>query len=419
MRDFSMVVLSRQFLTSHLSTIRSEINVSKYFKLTPACVISHCPFFASTSPLQYRLSFPLFSAHHVFFFCYVLLAQVSRSKKGSLTSRNFLLSLRDPEQHPPLDPSNPDNHPSPPLSTHSSGRRSGEFFAAISPLLNIVCRRSLQTMTFHYRVVKMLPWESLPRLRRQEVYRMPSIGSIFLTLARNYQRHKEKEREELLSGRSYFPEVDPFDTYYLLNPSGDLKDRRQLEAVGMTGVAQMREELGLVLRNHDMLFYFGHDSGTQYILRREIEKLEIRAVALLMGCSSGMLECQGSYAPQGTPLSYLFAGSAAVIANLWDITDRDIDKFSKAVVNSWLQNEGKVRHVTCSACALIEEPSRGRGTKVHVSGRDSNRRWCKMCATRRIASCISEARDTCKMHMLTGAAPVCYGVPTILRKRHN
>ena len=52
---------------------------------------------------------------------------------------------------------------------------------------------------------------------------MPSIGSIFLTLDRNYQRHREKEREELLFSNSYFPKVDPFDTYYLLNPSGDLK----------------------------------------------------------------------------------------------------------------------------------------------------------------------------------------------------
>jgi separase len=70
----------------------------------------------------------------------------------------------------------------------------------------------------------MLPWESLPSLRRQEVYRMPSIGSILLTLDRNYQRCKEKEKEELLFGNCYFPKVDPFDAYYLLNPSGDLKD---------------------------------------------------------------------------------------------------------------------------------------------------------------------------------------------------
>lgn len=53
---------------------------------------------------------------------------------------------------------------------------------------------------------------------------MPSIGSIFITLERNYQRHKEKEREEHLSRSSYFPKVDPFDTYYLLNPDGDLNN---------------------------------------------------------------------------------------------------------------------------------------------------------------------------------------------------
>ncbi|XP_078168632.1 separase isoform X1 [Carex rostrata] len=273
--------------------------------------------------------------------------------------------------------------------------------------------------------VQMLPWESIPGLRRQEVYRMPSMGSIFLTLDRNYQRHREKEREELLFSNSYFPKVDPFDTYYLLNPSGDLKDTEDdlklwlegLNFEGKTRVAQTSEELALVLRNHDMFFYFGHGSGTQYIPRHEIEKLEIHAAALLMGCSSGVLTCKGSYAPQGTPLSYLFAGSPAVIANLWDITDRDIDKFSKGVVNSWLQSEAEVRAVSCSACAIIEEPRRGRGRKTQANGHGSYRRWCKGCATRQIASSIGKAREECKLDMLTGAAPVCYGVPTVLRRK--
>ncbi|KAJ4768331.1 hypothetical protein LUZ62_078706 [Rhynchospora pubera] len=275
--------------------------------------------------------------------------------------------------------------------------------------------------------VQMLPWESLPRLRMQEVYRMPSIGSIFLTLDRNYQRHREKEREEFLFGTSYFPKVDPFDTYYLLNPSGDLKETEEdlkpwlegLNFEGKAGVTQTSQELGLVLRNYEMFFYFGHGSGTKYITGHEIEKLEIRAAALLMGCSSGVLFCKGSYAPQGAPLSYLFAGSPAVIANLWDITDKDINIFSKAVVNSWLQDKGEAQPVTCSACALVEEPTRGRGRgkKVQVSDHNSNRRWCKECATRRIASSIGKARDACKLHMLTGAAPVCYGVPTVLRRK--
>ena len=30
---------------------------------------------------------------------------------------------------------------------------------------------------------------------------------------------------------------------------------------------------------------------------------------------------------EGMPLSYLLAGCPALVANLWDVTDRDIDKF--------------------------------------------------------------------------------------------
>lgn len=61
----------------------------------------------------------------------------------------------------------------------------------------------------------MLPWESLPILRNQEVYRMPSVGSIFTSLHRYGQ-------EKLGKGSMVFPSIDPLDAYYLLNPSGDL-----------------------------------------------------------------------------------------------------------------------------------------------------------------------------------------------------
>jgi separase len=68
-----------------------------------------------------------------------------------------------------------------------------------------------------------------------------------------------------------------------------------------------------------------------------------------MGCSSGTLHCKGAYAPQGAPLSYLFAGSPSVIANLWDVSDKDIDRFSKALLSSWLQENFKAAK-TCPKC---------------------------------------------------------------------
>lgn len=114
-----------------------------------------------------------------------------------------------------------------------------------------------------------------------------------------------------------------------------------------------------------------------------------------MGCSSGTLHCKGSYAPHGAPLSYLLGGSPAVLANLWDVTDKDIDRFSKALLNSWLR-EDSADEKKCSQCSQVKRCS---------------------CSQRRIASNLSEARSAFRIPLLIGASPVCYGVPTIIRKR--
>jgi Peptidase family C50 len=51
--------------------------------------------------------------------------------------------------------------------------------------------------------------------------------------------------------------------------------------------------------------------------------------ALLMGCSSAKLRpgVHGGACTGALP-AYLAAGSACVVGNLWDVTDRDIDRFT-------------------------------------------------------------------------------------------
>lgn len=64
---------------------------------------------------------------------------------------------------------------------------------------------------------QMIPWENLPILRNQEVYRMPSVSSIFAIFDKgNYQK--------VQVGRNLapFPSIDPLDAFYLVNPGGDL-----------------------------------------------------------------------------------------------------------------------------------------------------------------------------------------------------
>ncbi|KAG8072566.1 hypothetical protein GUJ93_ZPchr0006g41913 [Zizania palustris] len=280
--------------------------------------------------------------------------------------------------------------------------------------------------------VQMLPWESLPALRTQEIYRMPSVGSIFLALSRNNNYCKDGS---IIAPP--FPVIDPLNTFYLLNPSGDLSSTQEefdrlfknYEWKGMAGFAPTAEELVLALRNHDLFLYFGHGSGTQYVSGKEIEKLDNCAAALLMGCSSGTLHCKGGYAPQGAPLSYLFAGSPAVIANLWDVSDKDIDRFSKALLDSWLQ-ENFMAAKNCSKCCQLTQEfesmtiavgdngrPRRRGTRGKKSEQmnDSSKR-CS-CGNRRVASYLSEARRACRLPLMIGASPVCYGLPTIIRKK--
>ncbi|KAI4296272.1 hypothetical protein L6164_036245 [Bauhinia variegata] len=280
--------------------------------------------------------------------------------------------------------------------------------------------------------VQMLPWENLPILRKQEVYRMPSVSSI----SAMFERSRNDPAQE---GRTSptFPLIDPLDAFYLLNPSGDLNNTqdefenwfRCQNIEGKAGSIPTVEELAAALTNHDLFLYFGHGSGAQYIPRHEIQKLQKCAATLLMGCSSGSLVLHGSYAPQGIPLSYLLAGSPAIVANLWEVTDKDIDRFGKAMLDAWLRERLNFP-VECLQCNLITEEleamnlkgCKGKGKKVskkklqEVCETDSH----KNCDHRpKIGSFMGQAREACILPYLIGASPVCYGVPTGIWKKRN
>ena len=103
--------------------------------------------------------------------------------------------------------------------------------------------------------------------------------------------------------------------------------------------------------------------------REKLAELPHCASAFLMGCSSGRLESLGQFEPSGVVQSYFLAGAKTVVANLWDVTDKDIDRFTLGFLERWL-----------------------------FQGED-------------LASALKESRDTCKLPFLVGAAPVYYGLP--------
>ncbi|KAK1417650.1 hypothetical protein QVD17_26781 [Tagetes erecta] len=278
--------------------------------------------------------------------------------------------------------------------------------------------------------IQMLPWESLPVLRNQEVYRMPSVASISCT----YERCCHFQ-EKIGSNSSVFPMIDPLDAYYLLNPGGDLSNTeaefgnwfKDQNLEGTAGTSPSVDELSVALKNHDLFIYLGHGSGVQYIPGGEIQKLERCAATLLMGCSSGSLSLNGSYIPKGAPLYYLFAGSPVIIANLWDVTDKDIDRFCKTVLDGWIKARSNTS-LDCAQCTELADKFKGmniidgetRKGKKKIS-RSKSVENCEVtvgCKHRpKIGSFMGQARGACTLPFLIGAAPVCYGVPTGIRKK--
>lgn len=132
----------------------------------------------------------------------------------------------------------------------------------------------------------------------------------------------------------------------------------------------------------DLYIYCGHGSGEAYLRRDKVLSLQADcSAALLFGCSSGRLEREGIFGPSGAVLAYLRAGSPAVLAMLWDVTDRDIDKLSVKVLQEWLlTNNGD----------STDSPS--------------------------LAQVLQDSRGVCKLKYLNGHAAVCYGLPLYVTK---
>jgi separase len=149
-----------------------------------------------------------------------------------------------------------------------------------------------------------------------------------------------------------------------------------------------------ITKKEGLFFYCGHGGGKGSFSKSKIESLVERsdsvmpcqAAIILMGCSSGKLASINRkeadpvhrtamhYEPEGIALSYIVAGAPCVIGNLWDVTDRDIDRYCLTFMEQFLGGE-------------------------NVS----------------LAHCIANARSSCKMKNIVGVAPVCYGLPVFVK----
>lgn len=307
------------------------------------------------------------------------------------------------------------------------------------------------------------PWESMPCLENVSVSR---VGSM-LTL-----------RERILAMRKQQNDMDSdrFTTSkrsgtYIINPGSDLKTTEATLGPLLTSVETSTDcnwtsianrvpteaEFSQALTDTNMLLYFGHGSGSQYIRNRAIKRLDkCSDVVWLMGCSSGSVSENGDYEPTSVPLSYMVAGKSssssfctateptdddavedvesardglcmAVVATLWDVTDKDIDRFSVAVGEEWGLWSSIPQKASAHAAAqgLPKTPAnRGRSapkTPGMTPRKTPSRSRSRVARTederggkRSLVQAVVKGRDACHLRFLNGAATVVYGIPVYL-----
>ncbi|XP_004364067.1 hypothetical protein CAOG_03228 [Capsaspora owczarzaki ATCC 30864] len=214
-----------------------------------------------------------------------------------------------------------------------------------------------------------LPWESAPCLKATNCSRVPCMQFLLHRVAMQQQE-------------ASFP-IDPTRGFYIVNPSGDLKRTQDTFSPKMTAVASWSGLIGTTpvetvaqgmtdaFARDDLVLYLGHGGSERFVPSERLRRVESHAATLLIGCSSGLLKCPGVFEPHGRALEHLLTGCPAVVANLFDVSDREIDKFTETLLAEFLSGSSE------------------------------------------LSRAVRTARGACRFGYLNGAAPVVYGLPTI------
>ncbi|KAK0668626.1 putative Separin [Cercophora samala] len=274
----------------------------------------------------------------------------------------------------------------------------------------------MHTVLLLDKALHVFPWESLPCMQGLAISRMPSLACL-RRLILEQSSGKSSSRPVDHSGGGHHVDFTAGEQgkkkkgAYILNPSSDLASTQKTfgpalerHCAGFERVVSRpptEEEFEGFLAEKELLLYFGHGSGAQYIRGRTIRRLDrCRAAVLLMGCSSAALTEAGEFEPSGPAWNYMLSGSPAVVGTLWDVTDRDIDRFAGRMLETWGVLPG----------GAVEDDGKGRDTGKGRRGVGGGKK-------RSLVEAVAEAREGgCRFRFVTAAAVVVYGVPVYVWK---
>ena len=271
--------------------------------------------------------------------------------------------------------------------------------------------------------LQSLPFEAMPVLSEAAVSRMPSW--LFLL------RHLPPYSVPLVEGR--LSPLSVASHSFILNPAADLPTTeatfsRVLPALNITrGTTRVLPTPASFLSalSSDLFVYLGHGSGAQYIPSSLVEAKASPGVALLMGCSSGRLKgVSREYDGWGMATALMVAGAKAVVGNLWDVTDGEIDRFAIKALElisgrSATQGEegekGVVERASRAGVGKGKVLARGK-EKAPVARVEPAVELVASAGVLTISEVVRDSRSACKLRYLMGASPVVFGLPVAFNR---
>ena len=102
--------------------------------------------------------------------------------------------------------------------------------------------------------------------------------------------------------------------------------------------------------------------------------------------------------------------SPSLVANLWDVTDRDIDRLSEDVLKRINLDAAHIPVLSSAQTSGMKTAS-GWPTAEGLKGLSAAMGGISLTEEMSSVQAVALAREECKLKYLTGAAPVVYGLP--------
>uniref|UniRef100_A0A0N5A5H2 separase n=1 Tax=Parastrongyloides trichosuri TaxID=131310 RepID=A0A0N5A5H2_PARTI len=233
------------------------------------------------------------------------------------------------------------------------------------------CSKEVFTTLILDNELSKYPWEMISYFNyRPMITRMTSLM--------NYDLLLEKNNLSNLNTRN---------SYYIINPKGDLKDTENwmlqlldnMEWEGIKGEWPKPEIVKEFTLKKDVLVYIGHGNGKQ-VFRVALKEQKFRSVAILMGCSSVRLgPSSKGYASLDLVENYFNSSGSGILGCTILVTDREINKYFEYI---FMETFKETRRL--------------------------------MTYKKSVTYYMVKAREHVKLYYLTAGSVVFYGIPTLM-----